>query len=59
MHRLDIQGIVFVEVSSSDNPGSEGREEAGSDGVYLDLAVGNVSRTILDRERIIPRSAEE
>jgi len=57
--RDDIQGIVFVKVSSSDNPGSEGREEPGSDGVHLDLAVGNVSFTSLDRQRITPRSPEE
>src|SRR5947199_196060 len=57
--RDDIQGIVFVKVSSSDNPGPKGREEPGSDGVHLDLAVGNVSFTSLDRQRITPRSPEE
>jgi hypothetical protein len=59
MYRLDIQGIVLVEVSSSDNPGSEGREETGSDGINLDLAVGRESFAILDRERITPRSPEQ
>src|SRR5262249_57765892 len=32
--------IMFVEVSSIDNPGAQGREEPRSDGVQVDIAIG-------------------
>jgi len=37
------QRIVFVEVSSSNNPGPEGGEEHAGDRIQLDVAIGGES----------------
>src|SRR5262245_60129636 len=37
------QRIVFVEVSSSNNPGPEGGEESRSDRIQMDVAIGGES----------------
>ena len=41
--------IVFVEVSSTDNSGPEGREEPGGDGIQVNIAIGGESFSALDR----------
>jgi hypothetical protein len=41
--------IVFVEVSSTYNPGSQGCEEPRGDGIQVDIAIGSESFRALDR----------
>jgi hypothetical protein len=53
------QRIVFVEVSSSDNPGTEGRKEPGGDGIQVDIAIGGESFVALDCQGVVPGSADQ
>jgi hypothetical protein len=40
--------IVFVEISSTDNPGSQGCEEPRGDSIQVDIAIGGKSFRALD-----------